>query len=102
MDIQCHEAKDKAEPVGIGQSFLAPLADLLRQLDEGDIPSKGEFVIIVAGADDAPDSAFAVDVLLQELAGKLSAKDAAKLAAKVTGEKRNDLYERILELRDRQ
>ena len=40
------------------QCIQAPLADLLRQLDEGDIPSKGEFVIIVAGADDAPDSAF--------------------------------------------
>ena len=82
------------------QCIQAPLSDLLRQLDEGDIPLKGEFVIIVAGADDVAESSLEVDVLLKELSAHLSAKDAAKIAAKVTGTKRNELYERILELRD--
>ncbi|MGI9221372.1 MAG: 16S rRNA (cytidine(1402)-2'-O)-methyltransferase [Woeseiaceae bacterium] len=82
------------------QCIQASLSELLRQLDEGDIPSKGEFVIIVAGAAQQRASSFEVDVLLKELSGHLSAKDAAKIAAKVTGTKRNDLYDRILQLRD--
>ena len=83
------------------QCVQAPLSDLLRQLDEGDIPSKGEFVIIVAGADAAPDTSFEVDVLLTELGAVLPPKDAARVAAKVSGSKPNDLYARILELRDK-
>ena len=84
------------------QCVQAPLADLLRQLDEGDIPSKGEFVVIVAGADETPGSTYDVDLLLTELAAELSPKKAAKIAAKVSGGKPNDLYARILQLRDRQ
>ena len=84
------------------QCVQAPLADLLRQLDEGDIPSKGEFVVIVAGADETPGSTYDVDLLLTELAAELSPKKAAKIAAKVSGGKPNDLHARILQLRDRQ
>ena len=81
------------------QCIQAPLAGLLRQVDEGDIPSKGEFVIVVSGSSDAAPPRFDADALLGELAEHLSAKDAAKVAAKVTGEKRNDLYARLLELK---
>ena len=83
------------------QCIQAPLEDLLRQVDEGDIPSKGEFVIVVSGSDAAAESSMDVDRLLAELAAHLSAKDAARVAANITGAKRNDLYGRILELRDR-
>ena len=83
------------------QCVQAPLADLLCQVDEGDIPSKGEFVIIVAGSTKEPESSYDVDLLLTELSASLSAKDAAKIAAKLTSHQRNDLYARILELRDR-
>jgi 16S rRNA (cytidine1402-2'-O)-methyltransferase len=83
------------------QCVQAPLADLLRQVDEGDIPSKGEFVIIVKGSDEQQESSFEVDQLLTELSVHLSAKDAAKIAAKITGGKRNELYERLLALTGR-
>jgi 16S rRNA (cytidine1402-2'-O)-methyltransferase len=83
------------------QCVQAPLADLLRQVDEGDIPSKGEFVVVVSGSDERQESPFEVDQLLTELSAHLSAKDAARVAANITGAKRNDLYGRILELRDR-
>jgi 16S rRNA (cytidine1402-2'-O)-methyltransferase len=83
------------------QCVQAPLAQLLRQLDEGDIPCKGEFVIIVAGSDSEPESALDSDLLLTELAAQLSAKDAARIAAKVTGGKKNELYERLLALKDK-
>jgi 16S rRNA (cytidine1402-2'-O)-methyltransferase len=82
------------------QCIQAALAQLLRQVDEGDIPCKGEFVIIVAGTAAEPKASYDVDLLLTELSAKLSAKDAASVAAKITGAKRNDLYARILKLRD--
>jgi 16S rRNA (cytidine1402-2'-O)-methyltransferase len=81
------------------QCVQAPLADLLRQVDEGDIVSKGEFVVIVAGSIEEQTSSFEVDLLLTELAAHLPPKDAAKIAAKVTGNKRNELYERLLQLK---
>ena len=83
------------------QCIQAPLADLLRQVDEGDIPCKGEFVIIVAGTTTNPESSYDVDFLLTELSARLSAKDAAKIAARLTSHPRNDLYARILHLKDR-
>ncbi len=81
------------------QCVQATLAELLRQIDAGDIPSKGEFVIVVTGSNEEKTSSFEIDLLLSELSAALSAKDAARIAAKVSGNKRNDLYERILKLR---
>jgi 16S rRNA (cytidine1402-2'-O)-methyltransferase len=82
------------------QCVQASLGELLRQLDDGTIVAKGEFVIIVTGADEAQTSSLDVDRLLIELAEKLPGKDVAKLVARVTGESRNSLYERILALKD--
>ncbi len=84
------------------QCVQAPLGDLLRQLDDGDIVSKGEFVVVVTGSDEEQSSSFEVDQLLTELAAHLPPKEAAKIAAKVTGNKRNDLYERLLHLKSRE
>ena len=83
------------------QCVQATLSELLRQLDDGTIVAKGEFVIIVTGADEQPSSSLDVDRLLLELSDRLPGKDIAKLVARVTGESRNSLYERLLALRDR-
>jgi 16S rRNA (cytidine1402-2'-O)-methyltransferase len=83
------------------QCVQATLGELLRQLDDGAIVAKGEFVIVVTGNDDEPTSSLDIDRLLLELADRLPGKEAAKIAAKVTGTKRNDLYDRILQLKDR-
>ncbi len=82
------------------QCVQATLGELLRQLDDGTIVAKGEFVIIVTGADEQPSSSPDVDRLLVALAEKLPGKDVAKLVARVTGESRNSLYERLLALKD--
>ncbi len=84
------------------QCIQASLGELLSQLDDGTIVAKGEFVIIVTGTSDAQTSSLDVDRLLIELVKQLPAKDVAKIAAKVTGESRNSLYERLLELKDRE
>lgn len=80
------------------QCVQAPLADLLRQIDVGEIVARGEFVLVVHGCSTAPTSLIAVDPLLHELAAHLPPKEAAKIAARVCGGKPNDLYARLLEL----
>ena len=80
------------------QCVNAPLAELLRQLDSGEIVCKGEFVIIIGGCRSAPTSALAADALLLELAAHLPPKTVAKIAARLLGSKPNDLYARLLEL----
>ena len=82
------------------QCVQATLGELLRQLDDGTIVAKGEFVLIVTGAAEAQSSSLDVDRLLLELSDRLPGKEIAKLVARVTGESRNSLYERLLALKD--
>jgi 16S rRNA (cytidine1402-2'-O)-methyltransferase len=81
------------------QCTLAPLGELLALINDGEITRKGEFVVVVEGGDDAHRQQPEADKLLLALAEALPAKQAAAIAAKVTGEKRNALYQKILELR---
>lgn len=81
------------------QCVQETLGELWRSIDDGSIVSKGEFVIVLAGAAEPQDSPLEIDRLLRALSSHLSAKDAAKVAAAATGEKRNALYERLLQLK---
>jgi 16S rRNA (cytidine1402-2'-O)-methyltransferase len=83
------------------QCVHGSLSELTNQLQSAEIPGKGEFVVIVHGADEQPDSSIELDLLLNELAAVLPGKQAAAIAAKVTGEKKNAVYARMLELRDK-
>jgi len=76
------------------------LATLRRMVDAGTIAAKGEFVIVVAGAVAGDDASIDADRLLRALAKELPGKVAARIAAELTGQKKNALYQRILELRD--
>ncbi|MDH3337953.1 MAG: 16S rRNA (cytidine(1402)-2'-O)-methyltransferase, partial [Gammaproteobacteria bacterium] len=80
------------------QCIQASLGELLQQSCEGKIPSKGEFVIVVDGAADVGMSSLDIDPLLLELSKLLPGKEVAKLIARATGEKRNVLYQRLLDL----
>ena len=81
------------------QCVRKSLASLQAMVADGSIVSKGEFVIVVSGADEQPGSSLDTDRLLQELADHLPAKDAAKIAARISGEKKNQLYDRLLQLK---
>ena len=81
------------------QCILSTLGELSASLSGGGIPSRGEFVIVVAGAEASPVSAD-VDALLEELVQVVPGKQAAAIAARLTGGKRNDIYQRMLELRE--
>ena len=80
------------------QCVHGTLGELRGQLADGAIPGKGEFVIIVAGSTEAETSSLDMDRLLVELSDMLPGKEVAKVLARATGEKRNQLYARLLEL----
>ncbi len=82
----------------------ASLGELAAATAAGDIKSKGEFVIVVAGAEanDADTNAGEEDKWLVELADALPGKQAAAIVAKVLGRPRNKVYRRMLELKDGQ
>lgn len=70
------------------------LEELLAAVDSGDVPAKGEFVVLVRGAaagqqetEDA-EAERVLTLLLEEL----PLKQAAKLASGITGRKKNELY----------
>ncbi len=78
------------------------LGYLCEILEQDPMQSKGEFVLLVSGqgqrTDDAlnPEAERSMRILMQEL----PLKQAAALAAKLTGEKKNRLYQLGLDLQD--
>lgn len=82
------------------QCVQETLGELKRMVDGGEIVSKGEFAIVITGAEPSTESSLDVDSLLVELAAHLSARDSARVAAKLSGHKKNDLYQRLLQLKD--
>lgn len=80
------------------QCRRATLGELLDEVSAGTIASKGEFVIAIGGSVRPDRSSLDVDRLLRELLDIVPARQAAAIAARVTGRRRNALYERILEL----
>ncbi len=82
------------------QCVQATLGHLQQRVDGGEIVSKGEFAIVISGAEPSDETSFDIDSLLIELAALLPAKDAARVAANVSGQKKNDLYQRLLQLKE--
>ena len=79
----------------------APLAELVAFVRGDDNQQKGEFVVLIAGAQ---REATAVDErsaeLLALLAQEMPGKQAAKLVARYTGLRRKDLYDHLLSLKN--
>ncbi len=79
------------------QVVLGTVGEISARVDSGDIPSRGEFVLVLRGSDDV--LAVDADHLLQTLLAELSPSKAASVAAKVTDISRSDLYDRALVLK---
>jgi 16S rRNA (cytidine1402-2'-O)-methyltransferase len=79
------------------------LDELAGQLADGSLATRGEFVIVVAG-NSAAAAVPAVDVdgLLLDLVKVLPGSEAAAIVARATGESRNVIYRRMLELKESQ
>ena len=81
------------------QVVLGTASEISERVGSGDIPSRGEFVLVLRGSDKV--LAVNADHLLQTLLGELSPSKAASVAAKVTDLSRADLYDRALALKKR-
>ncbi|ANO52191.1 16S rRNA (cytidine(1402)-2'-O)-methyltransferase [Woeseia oceani] len=81
------------------QCVLAPLDNLAEKLAAGGIPAKGEFVIVVAGAPESVEpGGLDTDTLLRRLAPLMPPRQAAEIVAEASGQRRNAVYQRMLEL----
>lgn len=74
------------------------LQELLAFVDADSNQERGEIVLLVAGAPATASSTLDESALLRALAGELSATRAAKVAAKLLGRPRRELYQRLLDL----
>lgn len=82
-----------------------PVGELLQWVKNDHNQQKGEIVLVIAGytPDNEQDAAQdKTDQLLQRLLKDLSVKSAAQLAADLTGQKKNMLYQRALQLAENQ
>ncbi len=78
-----------------------PLAAAVQWLEADDNHRRGEFVVIVEGCeqDAKPGTAVEAERVLKLLLQELPLRQAASLAAKITGARKNELYELGLRLR---
>lgn len=76
----------------------APIGELVAWVAADENQRKGEFVLLVRGAADVPRDEISItaDEVLAHLLSELPVKQAAALAARITGEKKNKLYQRAL------
>lgn len=79
------------------QSKIGPLGAVLTWVLEDENRRRGEFVLILEGAAPSERSqGMATERVLELLCAQLPTKEAARIAAEITGEKRNTLYEMAL------
>ena len=81
-------------------TYNGTLAQLCEMAEQNADMSRGEIVMIVSGNPAPPSTAqeLSADQLLRALVDDLPPSQAAKIAARITGEKRSDLYARAMQL----
>jgi 16S rRNA (cytidine1402-2'-O)-methyltransferase len=77
-------------------------AELLTRLKDDSVLSKGEFVVLIDNSDDAASKQLNKDdvEILKVLLEEVSVKIAVKIAMRLTGKKKNELYQQALQLQD--
>jgi 16S rRNA (cytidine1402-2'-O)-methyltransferase len=78
--------------------YRGALGDVLGEMEQDDNATRGEFVVVLAGAEESPDDSIVqgqsvMDVLLSEL----TVSQAASLAARISGVRKKVLYDYGLE-----
>ena len=83
--------------------YRGSVSDLLAQLEGDENMRKGEFVVMVAGIgkaeDESEQTALGTARLLEILVDELPVKQAAAIAAKLTGQAKNSLYRQAMEIK---
>lgn len=78
--------------------FCGSLSELAQKVSEDPMRRKGEFVILVAPAEEPSELPERVLEVLRMLCQALPLKQAVTLAARITGQKKNQLYREALKL----
>jgi 16S rRNA (cytidine1402-2'-O)-methyltransferase len=94
--VVCRELTKLYEQVEPGS-----LSELRQRVEAATLPAKGEFVVLVQGADEQPmQGEVSLDDCLRVLMTELSISKAAEMASAILGLKRNVVYKRALAIRD--
>jgi 16S rRNA (cytidine1402-2'-O)-methyltransferase len=82
------------------QCIRANLSELLKMILGGEIPKKGEFVLVIEGCKDNNDNSLVLArELMNELINNNLSSQAVEIVTKVTKIKRNIIYKMMLELK---
>ena len=76
-----------------------PLGQLLQTMAADTNQQRGEFVVMVAACENPAMEKGAVERVLQALAGEMPPNQAAKIAARITGRPKRELYQLLLKLK---
>ncbi len=81
--------------------YSAPVAQLIEWVKKDENQQRGEIVLVVRGAEESPTESekLSVDFILALLLKDLPLKQAVELTAKMTNKRKNDIYQRALELK---
>jgi len=97
---QCVIAKELTK---LHENFMrGSAAELLTRLKDDSVLSKGEFVVLIDNSNDAASKQLNTDdvEILKVLLEEVSVKIAVKIAIRLTGKKKNELYQQALELQN--
>jgi 16S rRNA (cytidine1402-2'-O)-methyltransferase len=97
---QCVIAKELTK---LHENFMRGNAlELLTRLKDDSVLSKGEFVVLIDNSDDPMSKQLNADdvEILKILLEEVSVKIAVKIAMRLTGKKKNELYHQALQLQD--
>lgn len=75
-------------------------AEVLQCIEGDDNQTRGEFVVMLSGAEPVSKEQAQVDDLLRILMKELPLKQASGIAAKLTGLRKNDVYQMALQLKE--
>lgn len=81
--------------------YSAPLSELIEWVKNDANQQRGEMVLMVKGAEITPadNESISVDHVLKILLADLPLKQSVDLTAKITGQRKNEIYQRALQLK---
>ena len=77
-----------------------PAADVLARVQIDEDQQRGEFVVLLAGAPKVEETEQEIRTMLTILLQELPLKQAAAIAAKLSGRRKNEVYDLALQLKD--
>jgi 16S rRNA (cytidine1402-2'-O)-methyltransferase len=89
--VVARELTKRFETVLVGHA-----ADILQVFNNDDDQSRGEFVLMLAGVEPVSSSDAELITILKVLLAELPVKQASGMAAKLTGKRKNEVYELAL------